>query len=189
MPVARLCSRNLHKLEELRAALPDWTLELLEVDGYPDESGATYYENARAKACFGRSVGPVDEWMLGEDTGIEVHALGGNPGVRSARWATDGPAQVLEELAASKDRRARLVTEIVCISPEGIEFHGRGELQGTIATERRGLTGFGYDPIFVPRGETITIAELGPRWKSIHSSRARVAAELRAAVPAPNVTS
>ena len=178
---ARLCSQNPHKLEELRAALPGWELELLEADGYPPEDGASYYENARAKAVFGRDVGPPEAWMLGEDTGVEVAALGGRPGVRSARWAADGPAHLLKELAGSEDRRATLVTEIVCLSPTGKEFHGRGELEGSIAIARRGSEGFGYDPIFVPRGETRTIGELGAAWKSVHSNRARVAAQLRKA--------
>ena len=181
-PVARLCSQNAHKLEELRAALPGWELELLDADGYPPEDGATYYENAVAKARFGRIVGPTDAWMLGEDTGIEVAALGGRPGLSSARWAVDGPGKVLDELAGSEDRRARLVTELVCLSPAGAEFHGRGELEGTIARERRGKAGFGYDPIFIPTGEELTIAELGADWKTMNSNRARVARALRAEI-------
>ena len=83
---ARLASGNPHKLEELRAALPGWTLELLETDqAFPPEDGATYEENARGKAVFGRGVAPADEWVLGEDSGIEVDALGGRPGIHSAR--------------------------------------------------------------------------------------------------------
>ena len=74
---ARLASGNRHKLEELRAALPGWELELLEPDrDYPPEDGATYYENARAKARFGRTRAAADEWVFGEDSGIEVEALG-----------------------------------------------------------------------------------------------------------------
>lgn len=175
----RLASGNAHKLEELRAALPGWELELLEAaEPYPEEDGATYYENARAKAQFGRALGPVDAWALGEDSGIEAAALGGRPGIASARWAEDGVAQLLAELEDAADRRARYVCELVALSPEGKELRGTGTLEGTIARERRGEEGFGYDPIFVPAGERRTVAELGNDWKRSNSHRARAAAAL-----------
>jgi XTP/dITP diphosphohydrolase len=176
-PVALLCSRNAHKLEELRAALPGWTLELLDADGYPEETGASYVENARAKALHGRAAGGPDAWLIGEDSGIEVAALGGAPGLHSARWAEDGVERLLRELAGVDDRRARYVCELVCLTPEG-ELRGTGVLEGQIATGRRGDQGFGYDPIFVPAGETHTVAELGNTWKAAHSHRARAAAAL-----------
>ena len=178
---ARLASGNAHKLDELRAALPDWELELLVTDRpYPPEEGSTYYENARAKAVFGREVGGPDAWMLGEDSGIEVAALGGRPGIASARWAVDGVAALLEVLDGVTDRRARYVCELVALSPDGEELRGTGILEGRIATERRGAEGFGYDPIFVPEGEERTVAELGNAWKRTHSHRARAAAALSA---------
>jgi XTP/dITP diphosphohydrolase len=180
---ALLCSQNAHKLEELRVALPGWTLELLAADGYPEETGSSYLENARAKALHGRAVGGPGAWLIGEDSGIEVAALGGAPGLHSARWAEDGVARLLRELAGADDRRARYVCELVCLTPEG-ELCGTGVLDGEIATERRGDEGFGYDPIFVPLGETRTVAELGNAWKAAHSHRARAAAALaRAAGP------
>ena len=180
---ARLASGNPHKLEELRAALPGWQVELLETDrAYPPEDGGTYYENARAKAAFGRESGAAEEWVLGEDSGIEVAALGGRPGIASARWAEDGVARLLEELDGVDDRRARYVCELVALAPDGEELRGSGTLEGTIATERRGTEGFGYDPIFVPAGETRTVAELGDDWKREHSHRARAAAALHARV-------
>jgi XTP/dITP diphosphohydrolase len=176
---ARLASGNLHKLEELRAALPGWELELLTSDrDYPPEVGATYYENARAKAAFGRESAPPDEWVLGEDSGIEVAALGGKPGIASARWAADGVAQILAELDGVGDRRARYVCELVALGPAGEERRGTGILEGTIATEPRGDEGFGYDPIFVPAGDERTVAELGNGWKRSNSHRARAAAAL-----------
>ena len=176
---ARLASGNGHKLEELRAALPGWKIELLETDrDYPPEDGATYYENARAKAEFGHEAGPPDEWTLGEDSGIEVAVLGGRPGIESARWAEDGVAQLLVELASVADRRARYVCELVALGRGGKERRGTGVLDGTIASERRGDEGFGYDPIFVPDGEERTVAELGDAWKRANSHRARAAAEL-----------
>ena len=178
---AQLASGNAHKLEELRAALPGWELELVETsEPYPDETGESYYENARAKAEFGRLVGEPDVWTIGEDSGIEVAALGGGPGISSARWAEDGVARLLAELRGVADRTARYVCELVALSPEGEERRGTGILGGAIATERRGLEGFGYDPVFVPDGEARTVAELGNAWKRVHSHRARAAAALRA---------
>jgi len=178
--IARLASQNVHKLEELRAALPDWELELLGADQFPPEDGETYYENARGKAEFGRSVAG-EAWAIGEDSGIELAALGGRPGVQSARWADDGVARALEELAGADDRRARYVCELVALSPDGVERRGTGVLEGTIAAEPRGDEGFGYDPIFVPDGEKQTVAELGNAWKRQHSHRARAARALRRA--------
>ena len=176
---ARLASANRHKLEELRDALPGWELELLEPDrDYPPENGATYYENARAKAVFGREWASEDEWVLGEDSGIEVAALGGRPGIASARWAGDGVAQLLTELDGVDDRRARYVCELVALGPVGEERRGTGILEGTVATGRRGDEGFGYDPIFVPTGEERTVAELGNVWKRANSHRARAAAAI-----------
>jgi XTP/dITP diphosphohydrolase len=176
---ARLASGNPHKLEELRAALPGWELALLETDrDYPPEVGATYYENARAKAAFGRESAPTDEWVLGEDSGIEVAALGGGPGIASARWASDGVAQLLAELDGVDDRRARYVCELVALGPAGEERRGTGILEGRVAAGPRGGEGFGYDPIFVPTGEERTVAELGNDWKRANSHRARAAAAI-----------
>ena len=179
MTRGRLASGNRHKLDELRAALDGWELELLEPErDYPPEDGATYYENARSKAAFGRETAAADEWVLGEDSGIEVAALGGRPGIASARWAADGVARLLAELDAVEDRRARYVCELVALAANGEERRGTGILEGTIAAERRGDEGFGYDPIFVPLGETRTVAELGDVWKRANSHRARAAASL-----------
>ena len=179
--VATLASGNEHKLDELRAALPQWELSLLRGVELPPETGSTYYENARTKARLGAAAAERGTWMLGEDSGIEVAALGGRPGIASARWAEDGVARVLEELDGVEDRRARYVCELVAVSPEGDELRGTGVLEGRIAYERRGSEGFGYDPIFVPDGETRTVAELGNAWKSEHSHRARAAQALLAA--------
>jgi XTP/dITP diphosphohydrolase len=177
-PVVRLASANANKARELERALPGWRIELLEADAFPPEEGATYYENALAKARFGHGLAPADEWVLGEDSGIEVQALGGRPGVHSARWAEDGVARLLDELGGVSDRQARYVGELVALGPGGTEARGRGTLEGTIALEPRGSGGFGYDPVFVPEGETRTVAELGDGWKAEHSHRARAAVRL-----------
>lgn len=186
----RLVSRNEHKLRELRALLPDWEIELLEAAEEPAETGETFYENALAKARFGRSVGGQDLWILGEDSGLGVEGLGGRPGIRSARYAgehatdEENVRRLLDELEGigTEDRRARYVSELVLLSPEREEFRGTGTLSGRIAEEQRGEEGFGYDPVFVPEGETQTVAELGDEWKREHSHRARAARALAQAV-------
>jgi XTP/dITP diphosphohydrolase len=187
-PIARLCSRNEGKLRELRAALPEWQIELLDAEDYPPEDGETYYANALDKARFGREVGPAGEWLLGEDSGIEVAGLGGRPGVHSARFGGDDPVgRLLAALDGPDDRHARYVCELVALTPAGEEFRGTGVLEGRIVDEARGSEGFGYDPIFVPKGETSTVAELGNDWKRGNSHRARAAHALAAAVEAAAV--
>jgi XTP/dITP diphosphohydrolase len=179
MKRALLASQNAHKLAELREGLPGWELDALEVDGGPEETGESYEENARIKAEFGRERAPREVWVLGEDSGIECEALGGGPGVHSARWAPHGDQAdaLLERLAGERNRRARMVTEIVALGP-GADLHVRGVLEGELATERRGSSGFGYDPIFIPDGYDRTVAELGDDWKRANSHRARAAQAL-----------
>lgn len=177
---ARLASANPHKLVELRHALPGWEIELIDDTAFPPETGSTYEENARGKAEHGRTDALGDAWVIGEDSGIEAAGLDGRPGLASARWADDGVARLLEELEGALDRRARYVCVIVAIGPEGNEIVVEGTLEGTIATGRRGEEGFGYDPIFVPDGECLTVAQLGGRWKRVSSHRARAAAALAA---------
>ncbi len=173
---ARLASANPHKLLELRRALPGWEIEPVDDPAFPPETGRTYAETARDKAEHGRRSSPADVWVIGEDSGIEAAGLDGRPGLESARWADDGVARLLEELAGVADRRARFVCAIVALGPAGGEIVVEGTLEGTIATGRRGVEGFGYDPIFVPAGEERTVAELGDTWKAANSHRARAAA-------------
>jgi XTP/dITP diphosphohydrolase len=176
-----LCSRNRHKARELEQLLPGWKIEPLERDDYPPETGATYYENARIKAVFGRE--HADGWVLAEDSGLEVEALGGRPGVLSARYAPEGApavAKLLAELGHREERGARYVSELVLLSPDGRELRGTGILQGRIALVAAGSEGFGYDPIFVADGEERTVAQLGNAWKAENSHRARAARALLA---------
>ena len=178
-----LCSRNAHKARELERLLPGRRIETLEADDYPPETGDTYYENARGKALFGHD--RVGGWTIGEDSGIEVEALGGRPGVHSARYAPEGApaiAKLLAELEGVADRRARYVSELVVVAPDGHELRGTGILTGTVADAPRGEGGFGYDPVFVPEGETATVGELGDEWKAESSHRARAARALRQAL-------
>jgi XTP/dITP diphosphohydrolase len=131
-------------------------------------------------------VAPKDAWVLGEDSGIEVDALGGAPGVESARWAEGGRQDfaLLERLAGETDRSARMIAHLVAIAPDGREVDAVGVLEGEVATEARGTGGFGYDPVFIPERETKTVAELGDDWKRANSHRARAAEALRAAIGA-----
>lgn len=181
---AVLCSRNRNKARELEHLLPGWSIEPLEATDWPPETGATYLENARGKARFGRDATGGTVHVLGEDSGIEVAALGGRPGIESARYAPEGaPAieKLLGELEGVGDRHARYVCELVCITPAGDEVRGTGTLAGRIAAGPRGSEGFGYDPVFVPDGEERTVAELGDAWKAESSHRARAARALLAA--------
>jgi XTP/dITP diphosphohydrolase len=181
-----LASGNPHKARELAAALPGWEVSLAGVP-LPAETGQTFRENARAKAHAARA---RDAWAAGEDSGLEVAGLDGRPGLYSARYAgedaTDAAnvAKLLGELAAveGEGRRARYVCELVAVAPDGREVAARGELAGAIAGEPRGEAGFGYDPVFVPEGESRTVAELGDEWKSSHSHRARAAQALAGAL-------
>jgi XTP/dITP diphosphohydrolase len=179
--IARLASRNPNKARELERLLPGWTIRPLDADDYPPEDGETYYENALVKARFGRTRAEPEAWVLGEDSGLEVDGLGGRPGVHSSRSAAgDEVGWVLRELDGreSDARRARYVCELVALSPDGEELRGTGTLSGRIAESPAGSAGFGFDPVFVPDGETHTVAELGNEWKTQHSHRANAARAL-----------
>jgi XTP/dITP diphosphohydrolase len=180
---ATVCSANPHKLAEFRALFGDWELELLGDAAFPPEDGATYLDNARIKARHGRAVGPAERWMLADDSGIEVAALGGGPGVLTARWAEGRHVdRVLAALDGETDRRAQYVCELVALAPGGEEVRGTGVLRGEIARAPAGGEGFGFDPVFVPHGETRTVAELGDDWKAERSHRALAARSLRDAL-------
>jgi XTP/dITP diphosphohydrolase len=178
-----LCSRNAHKARELEELLPGWSIATLDADDYPPEDGDTYYENALLKARFGHE--RAGGWTLGDDSGIEITALGGRPGVHSARYAPEGPpavAKLLRELEGVDDRRARYVCELVAISPDGEEIRGTGIAAGTISDAPRGEGGFGYDPAFLPDDlpDGRTMAELAPAEKDAISHRGRAVRELLA---------
>lgn len=192
-----LASKNAHKARELGDILEGWEVEPLATDAEPpEETGATFLENARLKALFGRTQANAEAWVAGEDSGLEVDGLGGAPGIYSARYAgahgDDGAnlRRLLAELEGVEGhgRRGRYVCELVAIGPDGREVSARGELRGMIAHGPRGSEGFGYDPVFVPEGEDATVAELGDAWKAWNSHRAAAARSLaRALSPAPGV--
>ena len=172
-----VCSANAHKVAELHPLFPGWSLELLDAGPLPPEDGETYVDNARIKARFGRAA--TDEWVIADDSGIEVAALGGAPGVRTARWAEGRHVEkLLAALDGRGDRAAQYVCELVLLDPDGGEYRGTGVLRGSIAHAAAGGEGFGFDPVFVPDGETRTVAELGDAWKVEHSHRALAAQDL-----------
>ena len=178
-----LASGNAHKARELGRLLEGWEVETF-AGGLPEETGETFVENARLKARHVHAALGGAEWVLADDSGIEAAALHGVPGVRSARYAGEDAtdeqnlAKLIGALAGSDDRRVRYVAELVAIAPGGGEVTARGELTGTLAAAPRGTGGFGYDPAFVPDGESRTVAEMSPGEKDAISHRARAARAL-----------
>jgi len=183
-----LASGNAQKAVELARVLPGWDVQAF-CGELPEETGDTFVANALLKARHVFAATGGGDWVLADDSGIEAAALGGIPGVRSARYAgedaTDAQnlAKLLAALDGHDDRRVRYVAELVAIAPGGAELHARGELTGTLAEAPRGSGGFGYDPAFVPDGETRTVAEMAPEEKDALSHRARAAAALRPQLP------
>jgi XTP/dITP diphosphohydrolase len=177
-----LGTRNAGKIAELRRLLLDVEgLELLTSSERPFaevvETGKTFLENALLKAR--EIVSQTNLPVLAEDAGLEVAALGGAPGVYSARFAglpVDYAANnrlLLERLEGVDDRRARFLTVAVLLLPDGREFVTTGTLAGTIGERPIGEGGFGYDPLFVPEGESRTLAELSLDEKNRISHRMR----------------
>lgn len=182
-----LATRNQKKLVELRRILEAEGVTGLEVVGLADvpefpeapETGATFEDNALAKAAdAARATGLP---AVADDSGLEIDALNGMPGVLSARWSGahgDDQANLDLVLGQIKDvpderRGGAFVSAAALVLPDGGETVVRGEWRGTIIRESRGDNGFGYDPIFVPEGETRTSAELSPEEKDADSHRGR----------------
>jgi XTP/dITP diphosphohydrolase len=186
-PVWVLGSGNPHKLAEISALLADAPVRLEPLPQgieLPPEDGATLLANARIKArAAARATGQV---ALADDTGLEVDAIGGEPGVYSARYAgenvsfDDNNRKLLGRLQGihGVNRRARFRCVFVLADPEGKEVSAEGRLEGFIETAPRGTHGFGYDPLFVPEGMERTLAELSAAEKNAISHRARAAAIL-----------
>lgn len=142
------------------------------------EDGKTFEENARIKAKTLHAV-KNKVWVLGEDSGLVVDGLGGLPGIHSARYAgpkasdSENVSKLLKmmTLKPMQNRNAKFVCSTVVYTPDGQEWVFTGEMKGTIASKPAGLHGFGYDPVFIPEGQTQTLAELGSGFKSQHSHR------------------
>ena len=173
-----IATSNAHKVEEYKALMGDDSIELqslLDYPGFPDveENGTTFTENASIKAVAASKY--CDAPAFADDSGLEVFALNGEPGIYSARYApTDKEriAKLLKNLEGKEDRRARFVCVIaLAFNGEVIETF-EGEIRGTIGFEPKGDNGFGYDPVFIPEGETRTFAELSSAEKNSISHRA-----------------
>jgi XTP/dITP diphosphohydrolase len=178
-------TNNAHKLGEVQALLGDaFELVTLRECGITEdipETAETLEGNALQKARYVYSKTGLD--CFADDTGLEVDALGGAPGVHSARYATDGHdfaannRLLLKNLEGAKERTARFRTVIALIL-DGVEYTFEGRVEGVIATEESGSEGFGYDPLFVPSGEIITFAQMSAEAKNAISHRGRAVAEL-----------
>jgi len=182
-----LATGNPDKLREVSALLADLPCELLGLDGFPEvalpEEGDDYAANATAKAlAAARALGLP---ALGDDSGIEVAALGGAPGPRSARFggaqlATEARnAKLLAALEGVEARAARFYCVAALARPDGGVAIAEGECRGRILPAPRGTGGFGYDPIFEPEGFEVSMAELSEAEKNRLSHRARAFAGLR----------
>jgi XTP/dITP diphosphohydrolase len=185
-----LATRNEGKVRELRSLLASEPIQTETLATHPEasdveESGKTFDENARLKSAHAaRSTGL---WALGEDSGLEVDALDGAPGVRSARYAgvqgdhAANNARLMRELEGVEDRRARYVCVVALANPDGeIVATARGTCEGWLLEEPHGSGGFGYDPYFVPERGECTMAELEPAQKDAISHRGQA---LRSFIP------
>ncbi|MBD2767109.1 RdgB/HAM1 family non-canonical purine NTP pyrophosphatase [Hymenobacter sp. BT664] len=180
-------SNNAHKLDEIRPLLPPGLtlLSLADIGCHEElpETQDTLVGNARQKAEYVRQHYGVA--CFADDTGLEVAALNGEPGVYSARYAgpqrlaADNVAKLLRELAGATDRTAHFRTVVALAGADGTMHEFAGAVSGSIAPEPRGTGGFGYDPVFVPtEGDGRTFAEMSGAEKSLISHRARAVAGL-----------
>nr|WP_249680837.1 non-canonical purine NTP pyrophosphatase [Roseococcus pinisoli] len=186
-----LASHNAGKLREFGALLAPHGLELVSAGALglpePEETGDTFIANATIKALAATRATGLP--ALSDDSGIEVAALGGRPGVRTADWAiqADGSrdyAAAMGRVAAedgSADRRCAFVAVLVLAWPDGHIESFEGRVEGSWVAPPRGGNGFGYDPMFVPEGESLTFGEMLPEQKARHSHRARAFVALRSA--------
>lgn len=178
-------TNNAHKLSEVKAVLGEGfelvTLKDVGITEDIPETGETLDENASIKARYVYERTGLD--CFADDTGLEVEALGGAPGVRSARYATDGHdfaannRKLLKELDGETNRAARFRT-VISLIRGGEEIRVEGIVRGTIATQESGAEGFGYDPLFIPEGRSVTFAEMSADEKNAISHRGRAVAEL-----------
>jgi XTP/dITP diphosphohydrolase len=185
MPRLLLVTRNEHKRREFVRLLPGWEIDPLPDDvELPPEDGATFADNALGKARAAAAA--TGRASIADDSGIEAAALGGRPGVRSARYAGEHATDEENLALLLREAPAGSALEYVCVlayvdpAPSGKERLFEGRCQGKLASEPRGERGFGYDPAFVPddRPETETMAELSDEQKDEISHRGRAARAL-----------
>jgi XTP/dITP diphosphohydrolase len=181
-----VATRNAHKTAEIRAMVGE-RFDVLDVTAFPEcpeieETGTTFLENARLKA-EGIS-GLLDGWVLSDDSGLEVDALGGAPGVWSSSFGGEegnhprNNERLITEMAGKTNRSARFRCTMVLAMDGREQAHFSGTVEGRILESARGTNGFGYDPLFVPDGHSQTFAELGDPVKNILSHRARALSQV-----------
>lgn len=180
-----IATNNEHKLEELRFLLPEYTilgLKDLGIDAEIDENGNTLEDNALIKAKYLYNL--TKTMSIGEDTGLEVIALNGSPGVKSARYASSANiasaniSKLLANMEGVQDRRARFRTVIAVVMANGNFQIFDGKVNGVIADMPKGSSGFGYDPIFIPDGYSLSFGEMTQDKKNAMSHRARAVEKL-----------
>ena len=182
-----VATHNAHKIREIAAILPDCEI-LADDPAGVEENAPDFVGNAliKVRAIAARHCG---DWCLADDSGLEVAALGGAPGVRSARYAgepSNTPANnalLLKNLAGVTDRRANFTCAIALVAPDGTEHTVEGKCFGTIAEQPSGTDGFGYDPLFVPDGFAKSFAELSADEKNAISHRGRALAAVQSLFP------
>lgn len=174
-----LASTNQGKLKEVKKLLSDIEIEVLSLSDFPEapeviEEGKTFEENALKKA---RQIAEYTKKLtIADDSGLEVLALGGAPGIKSSRFAEDDKERVdklLKMMEGKKDRKAKFTCVIAIVKPGSEVTIARGEVEGVITEAPKGSYGFGYDPVFVPRGYTKTFAEMSIEKKNKVSHRAK----------------
>lgn len=181
LPRLIIATRNAHKTAEIREMVGQ-RFEVLDVTAFPEcpminETGTTFLENARLKAEGISRV--LDGWVLSDDSGLEVDALGGAPGVWSSSFGGEegnhakNNARLIEEMKGKADRRARFHCTMVLAKDGREQADFSGTVEGRIIESPRGRHGFGYDPLFVPDGYDQTFSELGENVKSSLSHRSR----------------
>ena len=186
LPRLIIATRNAHKTGEIRAMVAG-QFEVLDATGFPEfpeieETGSTFLENARLKA-LGISQ-RIAGWVLSDDSGLEVDALGGAPGVWSSSYGGEegnhgkNNARLLAEMIGMSQRSARFRCTMV-LARDGVEqANFSGSVEGRIIDAIQGEKGFGYDPLFIPEGHEQTFAELGDSVKNSLSHRARALAKV-----------
>jgi XTP/dITP diphosphohydrolase len=187
-----IATGNAHKIEEFELLLEGLQFDVMSAKvcgGMPDvdENGSTFAANAQIKADALRKLAPADAWVMADDSGLEVDALDGAPGIFSARYAglnASDEANVVKLLEALKDvpkakRTARFRCVLCVIDHEGYITHYDGCCEGRIDTQMQGEGGFGYDPIFIPKGYSQSFSQLGDEVKSQLSHRAKAVEWMR----------
>jgi len=187
-PAPRLivATRNAHKTAEIRSMLGG-KFEVVDATAFPEfpeieETGTTFLENARLKAEGISRL--IDGWVLSDDSGLEVDALGGAPGVWSSSYGGEegnnekNNARLMQEMVGKTERGGRFVCTMVLAKDGSERANFSGAVEGSIIDEPRGSEGFGYDPLFIPTGYDRTFSELGDAVKNTLSHRARALSQI-----------